>query len=77
MPRLGRPALPPAEVRKALIGVRVRVDERDLIRRAAAAAGKSTSDWAREILVREAKRRAHGETASSKRVDRRKGGSRH
>lgn len=65
MPRLGRPALPPAEVRKALIGVRVREDERDLIRRAAEAEGKSTSDWAREILLREARRRAAGKATSA------------
>jgi hypothetical protein len=58
MPRLGRPALPEEEVRKALIGVRVREDERDLVRRAADAAGKSMSDWAREILVREARKQA-------------------
>lgn len=60
MPRLGRPALPKEEVRKALIGVRVREDERDLVRKAAEAAGKSVSDWARDILVREARRQAQG-----------------
>lgn len=60
MPRLGRPALPQEEVRKALIGVRVRVDERDLVKKAAEAAGKTVSDWAREILVREARRQARG-----------------
>lgn len=60
MPRHGRPALPPEEVRGALIGVRVREDERDIVKKAAEAAGKSVSDWAREILVREAGRQAQG-----------------
>jgi uncharacterized protein (DUF1778 family) len=65
MPRLGRPALPQEEVRKALIGVRVREDERDLVKKAADAAGKSVSDWAREILVREARRQAQGASAKA------------
>ncbi len=63
MPRLGRPALPQEEVRKALIGVRVRLDERDLVKRAAEAAGMTVSDWARQILVREARRQALGTKA--------------
>ena len=46
-----------------MIGVRVRLSERDLIRRAARETGLSMSDWSRKILVREAKRQVKGAKA--------------
>jgi len=56
MSRRGRPELPAEEVRSALIGVRVQESERELIRRAAEAQGKSVSEWARQILISAANR---------------------
>ncbi len=63
----GRPELPAEELRSALIGVRVKPAERDLIREAADRADKSMSDWAREILVAAAKRAAAAAAGKRKR----------
>ena len=46
-----------------MIGVRVRLSERDLIRRAARETGLSMRDWSPKILVREAMRQVKGAKA--------------
>jgi hypothetical protein len=65
MRRRGRPELPPEEVRSVLLGVHVRPEEREWIRKAADGRGLSMSAWAREVLVRAARavvRRGRGKS---------------
>lgn len=54
----GRPKLPPGEVRDQFLRIRLTEAERDLIEDAATLDGSATdSEWARELLLREANRR--------------------
>lgn len=55
--RIGRPPIPEDQKVGAAIRLRMRADQEALIRRAAAAAGKSLSAWTREVLVRAARRK--------------------
>ncbi len=53
----GRPIMEPHERRTTFLRVRIRQDERELLEAAAAAADQRLSDWARDVLVRAARRR--------------------
>jgi hypothetical protein len=53
-PKMGRPPLPPEKRKGAELRIRLTDDERAELDRAA---GKDTSTWARELLLRAAKRR--------------------
>lgn len=50
----GRPALPPSLVRSQSIRLRVTLDEKTRLERAAAARGESVSDLLRRMALREA-----------------------
>lgn len=54
--RRGRPSLPKEDRRTTSFRVRVNAEELDLIRRAAGLRGRSPGRWAREAILREAKR---------------------
>lgn len=51
---MGRPPMPPGERKNAELRIRLTPDERAELDRAA---GQDTSTWAREVLLRAAKRR--------------------
>lgn len=51
--RIGRPKLPVASVRSRLFGVRVTADEHRLLHKAG---GEKPSTWARDVLLKAAKR---------------------
>ena len=51
---MGRPPMPPEKRRAAELRIRLTGDERAELDRAA---GKDTSTWARDVLLRAAKRR--------------------
>ena len=53
----GRPKMSPEERLGVVVKFRAREDERDLIYKAAQAAGETSSEWMRGVLVRAAKRR--------------------
>lgn len=53
----GRPKLPEGEAKDRMLVCRVRQSEEDAVRAAAAAEGKSVSEWMRETLVSTAERR--------------------
>ena len=53
-PVMGRPPLPPGESKDKLLKIRLTAAERQELDRAA---GGETSAWAREVLLRAAKRR--------------------
>ena len=56
----GRPQMADAERRDAIVRFRCRPSEADLIRRAAKVKGKSVTDYARDTLVRAARRATGG-----------------
>ena len=53
-PKMGRPPKPPEDRKDAELRIRLTDSEREELDRAA---GKDTSTWAREVLLRAAKRR--------------------
>lgn len=53
-PRMGRPPKPPGEKQSAALTVALTPAERELVERAAA--GRPTATWARETLLRAARR---------------------
>lgn len=52
----GRPPLPPEERRGVSILIDMREVDRDMLRAKADAAGKTLAAWARDVLIRAAKR---------------------
>ena len=58
---VGRPELPPSERRSRVFCFRLREDEIGLLERAAKAVGNPVKDWARDVLLRAAKRRVASE----------------
>jgi uncharacterized protein (DUF1778 family) len=54
---MGRKKLPADERKGKVFRFRATDEERELIEAAASAAGKTSSEWAREILVKTAKKR--------------------
>lgn len=52
----GRPPLPPGERRGVAVLIDMREDEREALRAKAEAAGKPLAAWAREVLLRAARR---------------------
>lgn len=56
--RLGRPPIPPAEVRARHVRVPVNAAEGAALDAAAKRAGKTLAGWARDVLVRVASRRS-------------------
>ncbi len=59
--RMGRPMLPDDERREKPLRIRMSDEERELVDRAAEATGQTTSQWARDILERAAKKQVGDE----------------
>lgn len=55
-PKLGRPAKPAAALRSERIMLSLTAEERAIIASAAVAGGEQESVWAREVVLRAAKR---------------------
>ena len=65
MARMGRPELPPEEVRNKRVNFMAREDEHKDFQEAAEAEGLSMADWIRSVLVpaaRRAKKKANKKT---------------
>jgi uncharacterized protein (DUF1778 family) len=54
---IGRPRKPEGEVKNNVLRIRLTPDERAQLDRAAQSRGGETSTWAREILLREARKK--------------------
>jgi uncharacterized protein (DUF1778 family) len=52
--KVGRPKKPEGEARDLRLEIRVTAEERQRLQRAAETAGKTLSDWLRDVAVREA-----------------------
>ena len=56
MTKMGRPPLPTEERKAHMLRIRMTDDDREQINQAAETEGESASEWARQILLKAAKR---------------------
>jgi hypothetical protein len=57
MTKMGRPPLPEQERKAHMFRIRMTQAEREEINRAASADGENSSEWARKVLLKSAKRK--------------------